>query len=159
MSETTTTPAPTDATAQTQTAETSKPETDWKAEAKKWESRAKENKSAADKLAEIEEATKSEAQKAADRLAAAEKDAAAARAEALRLRVAAKFGIGDEDADLFLTGSDEQTLTKQAERLTARESERKKTGNHVPREGKTPPPPAEDEMRVFTRSLFGGDPT
>jgi hypothetical protein len=44
-----------------------------------------------------------------------------ARAEALRLRVASKFGIGDEDADLFLTGSDEETLTKQAERLAARE--------------------------------------
>lgn len=150
--------APTDAPAQDAPTETpAKPETDWKAEAKKWESRAKENKSAADKLAEIEEANKTEAQKAADRLAAAEKDAASARSEALRLRVAAKFGIGDEDADLFLTGGDEQTLTRQAERLSARESERKKTGNHVPREGSTPP--ASDQPDVqFARELFGTSP-
>lgn len=128
-------------------------EIDWKAKAREWEKRAKENKSAADRLAEIEEANKTEAQKAADRLAAAEKDAAAARSEALRLRVAAKFGIGDEDADLFLTGADEETLTKQAERLTARESERKKTGNHVPREG-TPPSTGPSDLSEFRSALF-----
>lgn len=158
MSETPSTPAPTETPAQA-TEAPPKPETDWKAEAKKWESRAKENKTAADKLAELEEASKSEAQKVADRLTAAENEAAEARREALRLRVAARFQIGDEDADLFLTGSDEQTLTKQAERLSARESERKKNGNHVPREGSTPTKPAEDEMRAFARGVFGGDPT
>lgn len=154
MSETPTAPV-LEAPAQGPDEAPAKPETDWKAEAKKWESRAKENKSAADKLAEIEEANKTEAQRAAERLAAAEKDASTARAEALRLRVAAKYGIGDEDADLFLTGSDEQTLTRQAERLSARESERKKTGNHVPREGSTPPAAGSDELAV-ARSLFGG---
>lgn len=130
--------------------------TDWKAKAREWEKRAKENKSAADRLAEIEEANKTEAQKAADRLAAAEKDAASARSEALRLRVAAKFGIGDEDADLFLTGTDEETLTKQATRLTARESERKKQGNHVAREG-TQTSAATSDERELARSLFSGE--
>lgn len=134
-----------------------KPETDWRAEAKKWESRAKENKSAADQLAAIEEANKTEAQKTADQLAAATRDAASARAEALRFRIASKFKIGDEDADLFLTGTDEATLTKQAERLAGRESERQKNGNHVSREGTTPPKPGEDPLRAFTQDLFGRD--
>lgn len=42
-----------------------------------------------------------------------------ARAEALRWRIAAKHGISDEDAETFLLGSDEATLTRQAERLSA----------------------------------------
>lgn len=95
-------------------------ETDWKAEARKWEERAKANTQAAKRLSEIEDAQKSEAEKAAERIAQLEKDAAAARAEALRFKVATKHGISDEDADLFLTGSDEETLTRQAERLAAR---------------------------------------
>lgn len=43
----------------------------------------------------------------------------AARAEALRWRIAAKHGITDEDAETFLTGSDEASLTRQAERLAS----------------------------------------
>ena len=134
-------------------------DTDWKAEARKWEQRAKDNKSAADKLAELEEAQKSEIEKVADRAAAAEKAAAEAKAEALRWKVAAKHGISDEDADLFLTGTDEETLTKQAERLAQRSETRKKNGNVVPKEGTTHREPPEDEMREFTRALFqGGQP-
>lgn len=129
-------------------------EIDWKAEARKWEQRAKENKSAADRLTELEEANKSEIEKAADKAAAAEKAAAEAKAEALRWKIAAKHGISDDDADLLLTGSDEETLTKQAQRLTEKVAERKKQGNHVPREGTTPREPHEDEMREFTRKLF-----
>ena len=91
----------------------------WKQKAREQEKRAQENAAAAQRLAEIEEANKSEAQKPADRLAAAEKEAADARTEALRLRIAAKHGISDEDAETFLTGSDEAALTRQAERLAA----------------------------------------
>lgn len=131
-------------------------ETDWKAEARKWEQRAKENKTAADKLAELEAANKSEIEKANDAKAAAEKAAADAKAEALRLRIAAKHGISDEDADLFLTGTDEETLTKQAERLTEKVTEHRKQGNRVPREGSTHQP-KDDEMREFARGLFGGN--
>lgn len=42
-----------------------------------------------------------------------------ATSEALRWRTAAKHGISDEDAETFLTGTDEVTLTRQAERLSA----------------------------------------
>lgn len=89
-------------------------------EAAKYRTEAKANAEAAQRLAEIENANKSEAEKAAERIAQLEKDAASARAEALRFKVASKHGISDEDADLFLTASDEETLTKQAERLAAR---------------------------------------
>lgn len=101
-------------------------EIDWKARfesertnSRKWESRAKENKSAADRLAELEEADKSEAQKAADRAAALERERDEIRTEALRWKIAARHGISDADAELFLTGKDEDTITAQAERLKA----------------------------------------
>lgn len=42
--------------------------------------------------------------------------------EAMRLRVAAKHGISDDDADLFLTGSDMETVQRQAAALAARTS-------------------------------------
>ena len=116
-------------------------------------------KAKAARLDEIEAANKSEIERANDAKAAAEQRAAKAEADALRLRVAAKHGISDEDADLFLTGTDEATLTKQAERLTQRTSDRKKSGNHVPREGTTPSDPPKDELREFTRQLFQGGQT
>lgn len=88
-------------------------------EAAKYRTEAKANAEAAQRLAEIEDAQKSEAQKAAERIAELEKQATEAQRDALRFKVASKFGITDEDADLFLTASDEETLTKQAERLAA----------------------------------------
>jgi hypothetical protein len=131
------------------------PEIDWKAKAREWEKRAKENKTAADELAAIKEAQKSEADKQAERLAALEKEAQAARIEAMRFKVAAKHGIADEDAELFLTGSDEETLTRQAERLAERESDRKKKGNVAPKEGAATPSAGNDDVREFARNLFG----
>ncbi len=156
MSDTATPETPT-AEVLAQGQEPPKPETDWKAEAKKWESRAKENKTAAERLAAIEEANKTEAQKAADQLATAQKEAADARRDALKFKIASKFKIDDEDAELFLTGDDEESLTKQAERLSAREAERKKNGNHVPREGATSPA-TEGDDRQAVRAIFGGNP-
>lgn len=75
------------------------------------------------KLDDIEKANLSELEKAQREANEAREAAAKATADALRLRVAAKHGISDEDADLFLTGSDEDTLTRQAERLSARNAE------------------------------------
>lgn len=69
---------------------------------------------AAANLSDLEKAQKA----AADAQAAADK----ATTEAMRLRVAAKHGISDEDADLFLTGSDAETIEKQAAALVARTS-------------------------------------
>lgn len=69
---------------------------------------------AAANLSDLERAQKA----ATDAQAVAER----ASAEALRLRVAAKHGISDEDADLFLTGSDQETVERQAAALVARTS-------------------------------------
>ena len=126
---------------------------DWKSKSREWEKRAKANADAADRLAQLEESQKTEAQKLADAKTAAEQEAVAARADALRWRIAARHGISDEDAELFLSGTDEATLTKQAERLTQRVADRKKTNNVVPKEGTMSQPPSND-IAEFTRQLF-----
>lgn len=102
-------------------------EVDWKAkfeamraEMRKQEQRAKENKAAADRLAELEEQDKTELQKALDRAESAEKERDEAVLKAMRLSIASAHNISAEDADLFLNGSDEETLTKQAEALAKR---------------------------------------
>lgn len=115
-----------------------------------------EIKAKAARLDEIEQANKSEIERATEARTAAERERDAAKAEALRLRVATKHGISDEDADLFLTGTDEATLTRQAERLAGRAADRMKQGNHVPREGNPPNRGADrQDEREFARALFG----
>ena len=97
------------------------------------------------------------------RIADMEKESSAAKAAALRASVAAEFGISTKkgpkgepsDADLFLTGADESTLTAQAQRLAARVEDRKKQGNFAPREGSAPSASgAADDLRAFTKQLF-----
>jgi hypothetical protein len=85
---------------------------------------------------EAERLTKEElAQQQRDEAAAR---AAKAEAEALRWRIAAKHGITDDDAELFLTGTDEETLTRQAERFNELSTKPAK-GTHVPGVGNKPP--------------------
>ena len=97
------------------------------------------------------------------RVADMEAEANTAKAEALRSRVAAEFGVSTKkgpkgepsDADLFLTGADESTLTAQAQRLAGREEDRKKQGNFAPKEGTTTTISGETEdLRDFARKLF-----
>lgn len=91
------------------------------------------------------------------KLADLEKKTADAEARALRSDIAARFQISAEDRDLFLTGTDEDTLTAQATRLTEREADRKKQGNVAPREGTTTTKGNDQaEERQFARNLFGG---
>lgn len=108
-----------------------------------------------------------------DRLAELEKKYAQSEANTMRLRVAGDYGIstkrgddgGPSDAELFLTGTDEETLTAQAKRLSDRaaeqakaEAERKKKNPTVPKEGtstKTGTTTEEDD-REFARTFFGG---
>ena len=82
---------------------------------------------------------------------------AATEARALRSDVAARHGISAEDRDLFLTGTDEETLEAQAKRLAERDSDRKMHGNTARREGTTKQQngKATSDMRDFTRQLFG----
>lgn len=97
-------------------------------------------------LDDIAAANLSDLEKAQKAATDAQADAAKATHEALRLRVAAKHGISDEDADLFLTGSDAETIEKQATALVARTS----TGN--------PPGPRPDLSQGSKGTPATGDP-
>ena len=112
-------------------------------------------KTKAAKLDEIEAANQTEAEKQAKRLADLEAELSTTRRDSLRIKIASANGITDaEDIDLFLTGTDEETLTKQAKRLAERTADRKKS-HVVPGEGKTPSSNSGDEgMREFARGLF-----
>lgn len=122
-------------------------------------------KAKAAKLDEIEQANLSELEKANGRITAAETDRDAAKQEALRLRKAVEHGLSLEDADLFLTGTDEETLDAQAKRLSDRaaeqakaEDERKKKNPIVSKEGTSTKTgtTTEEEDREFARTFFGG---
>lgn len=117
----------------------------------------KDLKAKADRLDEIEAASKSEAEKVAERIAALESENKRIQSEALRSRIQAKHGISDEDAALFLTGADEDTLTAQAKRLAEREADRKKRGNVAPKEGGSADNAGagDSATREFVRGLFG----
>ena len=104
-----------------------------------------------------------ESQTLEQRIADMETRTQKAEAAALRASVAAEFGISTKkgpkgepsDADLFLTGADESTLTAQAQRLAGRESDRKKQGNFAPKEGQSPSSSGDSEdLRDFTKKLF-----
>lgn len=118
--------------------------------------RREERRKASERFADYDDLkTKAgEKQTVEERLAAMEKRATDAEVGRLRSDIAAEHGISKEDRDLFLTGADEDTLTAQAKRLAARESERKKQGNYVPNIGKNPKPSENDE-RAAVRGLFG----
>ena len=91
-----------------------------------------------------------------EKLAELEGKYSASESRALRSDIAAKHGISAEDRDLFLTGTDESTLTAQAERLAAREADRKKQGNVAPKEGSTTSSGnASNDVKQFARQLFG----
>lgn len=80
-------------------------------------------KAAADlqaQLDEINRASESALERAQREAKEAQEAAEKATTDALRFRVAAKHGISDEDADLFLTGRDAETLERQAARLVER---------------------------------------
>lgn len=73
----------------------------------------------AQRIKAFEEEKLSDLERAQESAREFETAAQKAQIEALRWRTAAKFGISDEDAEVFLTGSDEDTITVQAQRLAA----------------------------------------
>lgn len=104
-------------------------EIDWKEASRKWEARSKENRTALD--AALEKANKAEALEAqlnAINEEAGTKEAAAnaalekAQLDIIRLKIANKHGLSEDEQDLFLTASDEETLNRQAEAIANRTS-------------------------------------
>lgn len=79
----------------------------------------KELKTKADKWEEYQQSQKTELERLQETLAAREKALADYEFEKTKRSVAKEFELDDEDIDL-LTGSDEDSIRKQAERLKAR---------------------------------------
>lgn len=116
----------------------------------------KELKARTARLDEIEDAQKSESEKVAERLAKADAEVATVPnkvADALRDHLVALHEIDKDDAELFLTATEPELLLKQVTRLVGQSDKRKST-NVVPREGKTPSTSGDDEVREFARGLF-----
>lgn len=134
--------------------------TDKDAEIRKWKAMARKHEAAAEaavtraERAEQQLATKDEAHQA--ELATLKAEVDTTQVESLRWKIAAKHQVSDEDVELFLVGTDEATLTKQAERIAGRLSKESKEGPVVPKEGTQTPKPPEDEKRAAVRELFGG---
>jgi hypothetical protein len=108
-------------------------------------------------LDEIEASKLSDIERAQKEAADAKELAAKAQGEALRYRIATKHGISDEDAELFLTGADEATLTRQAARLVERTPGTTNPKPDLSQGGKPTPPAGDDPVRAFTRDLFDAD--
>jgi len=70
------------------------------------------------KVKAFEDAQKSETERLADQLQQLQTEAATAKAEALRLRVAAELGLS-ADLHEFLVGNDEESVRAQAKKLMA----------------------------------------
>lgn len=79
----------------------------------------KQAKSLQAQLDEIAKANLSDLEKAQKSAQEYQQAAEKATTDALRWRIAARHGISDDDAETFLTGVDEASLTRQAERLVA----------------------------------------
>lgn len=113
----------------------------WRQKAQEQEKRAKENVAARRELDELKASQLTNEERVTAELATAIAERDQALAELLRWKVATRFGLADEDVDLFLTGTDEETLTKQAERLAER-TPPTNGGLYVPQEGRNPSVPA-----------------
>lgn len=87
-------------------------------EAAQYRSQVNELKPLADQFRALEEASKSEAERLAEQAATAQRDAEAARAEAIRYKVAATHNIGVDHFDLLGSGTEEE-ITARAEKISA----------------------------------------
>lgn len=109
------------------------------------EARKAAEKAAADlqaQLSQIQQSQMSDLERAQAQAQANAEAASKAQAEALRWRIAARHGISDDDAETFLTGSDEATLVRQAERLAALATTAPTTPKPDRTQGGTGEPPA-----------------
>ena len=125
------------------------------------EKQLSELKPLAEKWTQAEEAQKSELERARDEAAKAIAEAKAARAEALRYRIANRHGISDEDAAVFLTASDEAGLETQAARLAEIAAAKSEADRRAPDPSQGPRPPVPEdpwaEGKARARARFGSE--
>lgn len=97
--------------------------------------RLKEAEPLAEKAREAEEAAKDEKTKLTEARDAAVQEAADAKVEVIRLRMAIKYGLEEEDLDLLGVG-DEEAIENRAKRLAERSGgqEPEKNNSRTPRE-------------------------
>ena len=114
--------------------------------------RAEERRKATEKFGDYDKVVDGKVT-AEQRLVDLEQRYAAAEAKALRSDVAAQFGISAEDRDLFLTGSDEETLRAQAERLATHIANRERAASVARGEGANPNPPALGTDEAFAAAI------
>lgn len=130
----------------------------WKSLARKHEQASKTNETAAAELQRLKDSQKSEADKAAERAAQAETRLAELESRVLRRDIALEHKLSSDDAAMLDAMTDETAMRNLAKRLaSASEGDNKKKSNVVPKEGTTNSKPAGDEVREFTRQLFGRD--
>jgi hypothetical protein len=87
-------------------------------EAANYRTQVAELKPQADQFRQLEEASKSEAQRLAEAAETAKRDAETARADAIRYKAAATYGIGSDHFDLLGSGSEEEVTTR-AQKIAA----------------------------------------
>lgn len=126
-----------------------------KAERARADAEAKKNVALQKQLDDINTANMSDLEKAKKAAKDAEESATSARTEALRFRIAASKGISDEDAELFLTGADEATMQRQADRLLERLPASPRPDPSQGAGGGTPPSagPEQDFANFLSRQL------
>jgi hypothetical protein len=115
--------------------------------------RAEERRKVTEKFSDYDDlkAKAGEATTLEERIAAMEERTQQAETAALRAKYAADV---PEKLRPLLTGTTDEELKAQRDLIAEGEVERKKNGNHVPREGNNPKPGGDDEMRSFTKDLF-----
>lgn len=118
---------------------------------------AKDNRIKAQELDQMKQAQMSDLEKAQAEARANAEAAATAQAEALRWRIATRYGISDDDAETFLIGRDEASLTKQAERLSALSASTPTTPKPDATQGGSGTPPAlnSDALENSLRAKLG----
>lgn len=100
---------------------------------------------------EVTESQKSEATKAAERIAALEAELASSTASAMQAEAAAESGI----PVALITATTPEGIKAQVKALNDWLGDKKPSGNHVPREGRSTTPPKADDKKAFADFLTG----
>lgn len=112
-------------------------------------------KAKAAKFDQAQNDSKTAEQKFNDRITELEAQVSSSKSEAVRARIQAKHAISDEDAALFLTGSDPDQLEKQAKALADRVADRKSSGPVVTAQTGSEAATKLDPLNALADGLFG----
>lgn len=121
-------------------------------EAAKYRNQAKELEPLAQKMRELEESQKTDLEKARERIAQLEADAAAAKTQALRAKVAAANGV---PVDLLPGEGDEDALTAAAKALVAWANEHNPEKKPMPESNAAGREAGESDKDALARQVLG----